>query len=241
LKVTYIYICVDVHAWITLFSPHHTLLFILHSLISRSSSWAEGDLVAVVVAVASVGLGVIGREEVGVGALVGLAHQVGPVAAREGQRHVEAVDDGDVVKVLAVADGELGQRQRRLPGQRARQSSAAVARLAPPGVAVEAAARAAPHPAGGRVRGDVQGPRLAGVQLPTAADRGGSRPHRVGAVVSDVERRCARASREHGQQDDEDRGRSGCCHCFKLALLCLACCSELDQTNLLLVVCGMMC
>jgi hypothetical protein len=170
------------------------------------SSWAEGNLVAVVVAVASVVLGVIGREEVGVGALVGLAHQVGPIAAREGQRHVEAVDDGDVVKVLAVADGELGQRQRWLPGQRARQRAAAVARLAPPGVAVEPAARAAPHPAGARVRGDVEGPRLAGGQLPTAADRGGSRPHRVGAVVSDVERRCARAGGEHGQDDEE-----GCC------------------------------
>lgn len=48
-----------------------------------SSSWAEGNLVAVVVAVTGVVLGVIGREEVGVGALVGLAHQVGPVAAGE--------------------------------------------------------------------------------------------------------------------------------------------------------------
>jgi hypothetical protein len=169
-------------------------------------SWAEGDLVLVVVAVASVVLGVIGREEVGVGALVSLAHQFGPVAAGEGHRQVEAVDDGDVVKVLAVADGELGQRQRRLPGQPARQRAAAVARLAPAGVAVEAAARAAPHPAGGRVRRDVEGPSLAGVQLPTAADRGGSRPHRIGAVVSDVERRCARACREHGHDDEE-----GCC------------------------------
>ena len=84
------------------------------------------------------------------------AHQPDAGAAREGHADVEAVDDRDVVEVLAAADGELGQRQRRLAGQRAGERAAAVARLAAPAVAAEGAARASPDAAGAGARGSCQ-------------------------------------------------------------------------------------
>jgi len=106
------------------------------SIHAASSSWAEGDLV-VAVAAAGMGLGVVVGKEVGVGAAGAATVEGHAGAAGESHGEVVAVDNRDVVEVLAAADGELGQRHGRLPGQRARERAAAVARLAAPAAAVE--------------------------------------------------------------------------------------------------------
>jgi hypothetical protein len=181
-------------------------------------SRAEGDLV-VAVAATGMGLHVVGVV-VRVGASRVRAHQPHAGAAGEGHGEVVAIDDRDVVEVLAAADGELGQRQRRLPRQRAGQRAAAVARLAAPAVAVEGAAGAAPHAAGAGAGRHVDGPRPARVQLRAPAHRGGRGPHGEPAVVGDGEGGGvgAHASQGGGQEQQEDRGRGGGGHCWCSAL-----------------------
>ena len=128
-------------------------------ILAASSSRAEGDLV---VAVAAAGMGLpVGRIVVCVRAARVPAHQPDAGAAGEGHADVEAVDDRDVVEVLAAADRELGQRQWRLAGEGAGERAAAVARLAAPAVAVEGAARAAPDAAGAGAGRHVDRPRPA--------------------------------------------------------------------------------
>ena len=151
------------------------------------------------------GLGVVVGKEVGVGAAGAATVEGHAGAAGESHGEVVAVDHRDVVEVLAAADGELGQRHGRLPGQRARERAAAVARLAAPAAAVEGASRAAPHPAGLGPRRHVHGPRLPRVQLRAAAHGRGRRPHRRAAVVGDREcgRSCAgRKGSEQEQAED---------------------------------------
>jgi hypothetical protein len=174
-------------------------------------SRAEGHLV-VAVATAPMVLGVIAGIEVGVGAARGAAVQVLAVAAGEVHGQVVPVDHGDVVVVVgpAAADGELGQRQGRLPGQGARERAAAVARRAAAAAgAVEGAAGAAPDPAGLGASGHLEGPRLARVELPAAAHGGGRRPHCVAAVVFDGEGCRAGAGGEGREEEQEDRGGGG--------------------------------
>ena len=173
--------------------------------------WAEDDLV-VAVAAAGVCLGVVFGEEVSIGAAAVPAGDRHAGAAGEAHGQVVAVDHRQVVEVLAAADGELRQRQRRLPGERARQRAAAVAGgAAATAGAVEAAARAAPHPAGACPGGHVDGPRITRAQLPAAAHRRRRRPHRERAPVGDGEGRRVGAAGGEGrhQDDDEDSGRSG--------------------------------
>nr|TKW29775.1 hypothetical protein SEVIR_3G417800v2 [Setaria viridis] len=165
---------------------------------TASPSWAEGDLV-VAVPGAGMELLVVLREEVGLGAPGARAHDAVAGAAGEGHGEVVAVDHRDVVEVLGAAEGELGQRHGRLPGEGAGERAAAVAGRAPPAVAVEGAPRAAPDPAGAGAGGHAEGPRLARVELPAAADGGGRWPHRGAAVVGDG---------EGGEEKEEDRGGS---------------------------------
>lgn len=57
------------------------------------------------------------RTVVCVGAAGIDAPEAGAAVAPEMHGDVEAVDDGDVVVVHRVAERELGQRRRRLPGE----------------------------------------------------------------------------------------------------------------------------
>ena len=172
-----------------------------------SPSRAERHLI-VAVATAAMGLRVVIRVEVCVGAARATAMQVHAGAAREVHGQVVAVDHRDVVVVVGtvgVADGELGQRQGRLPRQGAGEGPATVARLAvPTAAAVEGAAGAAPDPAGLGARGHVDGPRLPRVQLRATAHRGRRWPHCVGAVVLDGEGGRAGAT-DHGNEEEKDR------------------------------------
>ncbi|CAL4897492.1 unnamed protein product [Urochloa decumbens] len=183
--------------------------FVFEDVRHTASSWAECDLV-VAVAAASMGLGVITRKQVCVGATGAPAHQANAGAAGEGHANVIAIDHGDVVEVLvaAAAYGELGQRHRRLPGERAGECAGAVAGRAPPAVAVEGAPRAAPHPAGARAGRHAEGPCSAGVELRAPADWGGRRPHGESAVVSYREGgRVGTGCSKGSEEQEEDRGR----------------------------------
>jgi len=168
-------------------------------------SRAEGDLV-VAVGGAGVGLPVRGLV-VRVGAAGVPAHQAHAGAAGEGHADVEAVDHRDVVRVHGAADGELGQRHRRLPGEGAGEGAAAVAGRAPPPPAAEGAPRAAPHPAGLGAGGHGDGPGPTRVELRAPAHGGRRRPHREAAPVGDGEGGRATAGHEGGEEEeDDDRG-----------------------------------
>jgi len=159
------------------------------------------------------GLRVISRVEVRVRAARATAVQIHAGAAGEVHGQVVAVDHRDVIVIVGavgVADGELGQRQWRLPGQGAGEGTAAVAGGAvPTAAAVEGAAGAAPDPSGLGAGGHVDGPRLPRVQLRAAADRGCRWPHRVGAVVLDGEGGCTGATDHGGEEEEDPRGRRG--------------------------------
>ena len=178
-------------------------------------SWAEDDSV-VAVAVAGAQLGVVGGVLVRVRAAPLPARQRHAGAAGEAHGDVVPVDHRQVVEVPVAAgrpQRELRQRQRRLPGQPARQRAAAVAGGAPAAAgAVEAAPGPAPHPAGAGPGGHVDGPRLPRAQLRAAAHRRRRRPHRERAPVGDGEgRRVGAAGGEgrHQDHDDEHCGRGG--------------------------------
>jgi hypothetical protein len=147
-------------------------------------SRAEGDHV---VAVAVTGMGFTGLVGFGVrvGAVGLRAHKLDAGAAGEVHGEVVSADHRDVVVVVgaAAADGELGQRRGGLPGQLARHRPRAVSRLAVELAVRGGAPRAAPDPAGAGVGGDVECPRLARVQLLTAADGNRRWPYCVGALV----------------------------------------------------------
>jgi len=203
----YTYIGVHIHAC-TLGHVTTTRASYSWKSLYDTASRAEGDLVVAVTATC-MGLHVV-RLVVRIGAARVPAHQPHAGAAGEGHADVEAVDDRDVIGVLAATDRELGQRHGRLPGQGAGERAAAVARLAAPAVAVEGAARAAPHAAGAGAGGDEQAPRLPRVQPPAPAHWGGCWPHREAAVVPDGEGGGARAGHRGGGKDQqEDRGRGG--------------------------------
>jgi len=107
----------------------------------------------------------------------------------EVHRDVETVHQGDVVEVQVaeLVQGELRQGVRRNAPALAVQAAGAVTCLAPPSpTAVEVAPGATPYAGHGSARVHPQVPRLPAVQAPPAAGAG-SRPHRVGAVVDDLE------------------------------------------------------
>ena len=155
------------------------------------------------------GLGIIGRILVRVGAARVRAHQPNAGAAGEGHWLVVAINNRDVVVILRVAsatDGVLGQRCRRLSGERAGESTSAVAAVAVAASTVEGTAGAAPEPAAGAGR-HVDGPCLAWVQLRAPADRDACRPHCVTTIVLYGEGGCACTGSEGGEEE-EDRGHA---------------------------------
>lgn len=121
----------------------------------------------------------------------GVAAFAGALGGRYGNGEVVAVDEADIVEVLVVSEGDLGESGRRsTAGAGAEEGSTAVAGgAAASAVGVEGAAVAAPQ-ATGPERWEAECVGLVGGQLEAAAGEDGlagarldSGPHGVGALV----------------------------------------------------------
>jgi hypothetical protein len=213
-----LFICQNILAVLLVRQPVHGQSIISLSILIWS--WTEGDLVvAVATAVEDPG----GARVAGVGAVGVPAPDRVAGAGGEVHGQVEPVHHRDVVVVdvpgVLRADGELGQRRRRLAGELAAQLARAVPGHAAPALSVvEDAAGARPDPHAGGAGGHGEHPRLAGVELDAAAHRDRGRPHREGAVVDDdhVGRACAGRGEGHQEDGGEDarggrRRRRHCC------------------------------